>query len=66
VDNMMGLGIQTQPDYVDVEAELATVAADGVRPANLIDRLLAGGTDTRSIAKGACAAVLGSAVTLVQ
>ena len=33
---------------------------------DLIDRLIAGGTDTRSISKGACAAVLGSAVMLIQ
>ena len=36
------------------------------RPDNLVDRLVAGGSDTRSIAKGVCAAMLGNAVTLVQ
>jgi hypothetical protein len=51
---------------VDVRDELGYVAFDGIRPDNLIDRLIAGGTDTRSIAKGTCAAVIGSAVTLVQ
>lgn len=68
IDNILGLGIQTQPDAVDVENELGYVTADAMtgRPDNLIDRLIAGGTDTRSIAKGACAAVLGSGVMLIQ
>lgn len=66
VDRSMGRFILTQPDFVDVRDELGYVGTNGVRPDNLIDRLIAGGTDTRSIAKGACAAVLGSAVTLVQ
>ena len=62
----MGIGIQTQPDFVDVQDELGFVTSDGVRPDNLVDRLVAGGTDTPSITKGVCAAVVGSAVTLVQ
>jgi hypothetical protein len=68
VDNFMGVAIQTQPDAVTIENEIGYNAFDPVtkRPQNLIDRLIAGGTDTRSIAKGACAAVLGSAVVLVQ
>jgi hypothetical protein len=67
VDEMMGLGVMTQPDYVDVRFELGYVTADGTRPANLIDRLVAGGNaDTGDIAKGVCAAVLGSAVTTFQ
>lgn len=66
IDNMMGIGIQTQPDYVDLEQELGYVLTDGTRPANLVDRLVGSGADTRSVAKGLCAAVLGSAVTLVQ
>ena len=68
VDRVMGIGIQTQPDAVDVEGEIAYNIFDPVtlRPVNLIDRLIAGGTDTRSISKGACAAVLGSAVMLIQ
>ena len=68
VDKVMGIAIQTQPDAVDVEGEIAYNAPDPVsgRPGNLIDRLIAGGTDTRSISKGACAAVLGSAVMLLQ
>ena len=56
----------TQPDFMDVPDELGFAAAAGTYPGDLIDRLIAGGTDTRSIAKGACAAVLGSAATLVQ
>lgn len=66
VDKTMGRFILTQPDFVDVRDELGFATSNGVRPDNLIDRLIAGGTDTRSISKGACAAVLGSAVTLVQ
>jgi hypothetical protein len=67
IDNMMGIAIQTQPDFVVVQDELGYASAvAGGHPGDLIDRLIAGGTDTRSIAKGICAAVLGSAVTLVQ
>ncbi len=68
VDTIMGTGLLTQPDAVDVENEIGYNAFDAgtQRPQNLIDRLIAGGTDTRSIAKGACAAVLGSAAMLVQ
>jgi len=66
IDNMMGIAIQTQPDFVTVRDELGYAAIAGAYPGDLIDRLIAGGTDTASIAKGACAAVLGSAVTLIQ
>lgn len=67
LDGMMGINIQTQPLYPDLRDELGYIAADGTRPANLIDRLIAGGNaDTRGIAKGVCAAVLGSAVTTLQ
>ncbi len=64
----MGIGIATQPAAADVENEIGYNVFDPLtlRPDNLIDRLIAGGTDTRSIAKGACAAVLGSGVMLVQ
>jgi len=58
--------IATQPSYAVVHEELATFLAANGRPDNLIDRLLAGPSDTRAIAKGVCAAVLGSAATLVQ
>jgi hypothetical protein len=68
VDNIMGIAIQTQPDAVDVEDELAFNGFNPVtqRPETLIDRLIAGGTNTRAISKGACAAVLGSAVMLIH
>jgi hypothetical protein len=67
IDNVMGLGIQTQPDFTDVRNELGYVATDGSRPENLVDRLVAGGSaDTPAVAKGVCAAVLGSAIALVQ
>jgi len=68
VDNIMGVGIQDQPDAVVVEDELGYRSFDSItkRPRNLIDRLILGGSDTRSISKGACAAVLGSAAMLVQ
>jgi hypothetical protein len=67
IDNVMGIAIQTQPDFTAVRNELGYVLANGTRPANLVDRLVGGGTaNTRAVAKGVCAAVLGSAVTLVQ
>ena len=58
--------IGTQPGYDEMREELATFPAAGLRPDNLIDRLLAGGSNTRAISKGVCAATLGSAVTLLQ
>jgi hypothetical protein len=61
-----GPDIATQPAYALLYEELASFQAAGGRPDNLIDRLLAGPSDTRAIAKGVCAAVLGSAATLVQ
>lgn len=68
IDNIIGIGLATQPAAADVENELGYNLFDPFtqRPENLIDRLIAGGTDTRSIAKGACAAVLGSAAMLMQ
>lgn len=68
VDKIMGVAILSQPDAVDVEDELAYNNFDPIsrRPKNLIDRLIAGGANTRSIAKGTCAAVLGSAAMLIQ
>ena len=48
------------------EERLASFRAANGRPDNLIDRLLAGPSDTRAIAKSVCASVLGSAATLVQ
>ncbi|MGB5489305.1 MAG: hypothetical protein WBM76_00620, partial [Woeseiaceae bacterium] len=58
--------LASQPSYSVVYDELASFTASGGRLDNLIDRLLAGSSDTRAIAKGVCAATLGSAATLVQ
>ncbi len=58
--------IATQPTYAELYDELAAFQAADGRPDNLIDRLLAGPSDTRAIGKGVCAAMLGSAATLVQ
>ena len=77
IDRIMGTGLGTQPDRAEVYLELAAyqdptpevdplTGASLDRPDNLVDRLLAGGSDTRSIAKGVCAAMLGNATTLVQ
>ena len=63
----IGAQLASQPSYTTVFDEVALAApVAGGRPDNLIDRLLAGTSDTRAIAKGVCASVLGSAVTLVQ
>ncbi len=61
-----GPQIGTQPTFATVYDELAAFQAAGGRPDNLIDRLIAGGSDTRSISKGVCAATLGAGVSLVQ
>ena len=61
-----GVVLASQPTYTSVHDEVAAFSAAGGRPNNLIDRLLAGPSDTRAIAKGVCASVLGSATTLVQ
>ena len=61
-----GTALASQPTYAAVYDEVAAFSTDGTRPNNLIDRLLAGTSDTRAIAKGVCASVLGSAATLVQ
>ncbi|HNP35664.1 MAG TPA: LamG domain-containing protein [Woeseiaceae bacterium] len=61
-----GPQIGSQPTYTTVYSELASFSASGGRPDNLIDRLLAGGSTTKAIAKGVCAATLGSGVTLIQ
>jgi hypothetical protein len=68
IDRAMGVAIQTQPDFTEVRNELGYRIADGIHPGNLIDRLVASpdNPNARSIAKGVCAAVIGSAVTLVQ
>mgnify|MGYP001812895660 CR=1 FL=1 len=80
IDRIMGTNIGSQPVRNEVYLELAQyqdptanpidpdsgfrISTD--RPDNLVDRLVAGGSDTRSIGKGVCAAMLGNAVTLVQ
>lgn len=62
-----GPQLLSQPTYTVVYYEVAEAfAVAGGRPDNLIDRLLVGQSDTRAIAKGVCASVLGSAATLVQ
>ena len=77
IDRIMGTNIGSQPARTAVYEELAsyqdpTTAVDPVtgvsldRPDNLVDRLIAGGSDTRAIGKGVCAAMLGNAVTLIQ
>ncbi len=66
INRIMGTGLASQPSFADVNAELATFAAAGGRPDNLAQRLLDGGSDTRAIAKGVCAAALGNATTLIQ
>jgi len=64
----IGTQLESQPTYLAVYDEVGAFRnAGGPRPHNLIDRLLdAGQSDTRAIAKGVCASVLGSAATLVQ
>jgi hypothetical protein len=57
VEHVVGLNIPTQPAPADVESELNA----------LLDRLVASpGDNTIAIAKGTCAAALGSAAMLVQ
>lgn len=59
--------LAAQPSYAVVHGEVASYASGGgLRPDNLIDRLLSGSSSTRAISKGVCASVIGSAVTLVQ
>ena len=68
IDGIMGIGIADQPAFAGVRDELGYATDDGIRPDNLIDRLVASpdNPDSAAIAKGVCAAVLGSAVMLVQ
>ena len=64
----VGSQLLSQPTYLAVYDEVAAFRnTGGMRPHNLIDRLLENpASDTRAIAKGVCASVLGSAATLVQ
>jgi hypothetical protein len=66
IDYVMGTGLSSQPAYADVYSELAEFSAAGGRPNNLVQRLVDGGSSTRAISKGVCAAMLGNAATLVQ
>ena len=66
IDYVMGTGLSSQPAYADVYSELAGFSAAGGRPNNLVQRLVDGGSSTRAISKGVCAAMLGNAATLVQ
>ena len=66
INNIVGTNLADQPAFADVYTEVASFQAAGGRPDNLIDRLLVGGSDTRAISKGVCAAILGSAATLLQ
>ena len=66
INNIMGTNLGSQPAFADVYAELASFQAAGGRPDNLVQRLLDGSGDTRAIAKGVCAAMLGNAATLIQ
>jgi hypothetical protein len=75
VDRIMGVAVMSQPDYTVVREELGFSIVDPIsgRPENLIDRMMVPNpdpqenqADTRGIAKGACGAVLGSAIALVQ
>ena len=62
--------VGSQPTLTEVRDELGYSVPAGDYPGNLIDRLIATGPDTavrtRDIGKAACAAVVGSAATLVQ
>ena len=66
IDYVMGTGLSSQPANADVYSELASFSAAGGRPHNLVQRLIDGGSSTRAISKGVCAAMLGNAATLVQ
>ncbi len=76
IDRIMGTGLESQPARIEVYLELAEYRDIGTgRPDNLIDRLLdpppvdgvpSVPSDTRGIAKGVCAAMLGNATTLIQ
>jgi hypothetical protein len=66
IDYIMGTGLTSQPSYAVVYDELASFQAAGGRPHNLVQRLIDGGSNTRAISKGVCAAMLGNAVTLIQ
>jgi len=68
IDFAMNIGLGSQPAFADVRDELGYVATPDY--INLIDRLIASdnsnGQRTLDITKAVCAAVLGSAVTVIQ
>jgi len=69
INYIMGTGLASQPAFADAYDELAGYLAPvqgAGRPDNLVQRLVDGGSSTRAISKGVCAAMLGNAVTLVQ
>ena len=73
IDNVMGQFVMSQPDFVVVRDEMGYATSNGIRPDNLIDRMIAPNltpgepqATTRGIAKGVCGAILGSAVTLIK
>jgi len=73
IDNIVGIAILSQPDFVTVRDELGYATTNGIRPDNLVDQMLVPNPDplepqatTRGIAKGICGAILGSAAALVQ
>jgi mono/diheme cytochrome c family protein len=67
IENAMNIGLGSQPAFADVRNELGYITTPHL---NLIDRLIASGDSdgerTQNITKAVCAAVLGSAVTIVQ
>jgi hypothetical protein len=69
INSIMGTNLASQPAYADVYDELAGFVAPIPvvnRPDNLVKRLVDGGSNTRAVAKGVCAAMIGNAVTLIQ
>ena len=68
INNFVGVGVAEQPAFATVRDELGYASTNGVRPDNLIDRLINSpdNPNTAAIAKGVCASVLGSAAMLVQ
>lgn len=68
IDNAMNIGLGSQPTFAEVRDELGYISTPDY--INLIDRLIASDDSnaqrTLDVTKAVCAAVLGSAVTVVQ
>ncbi len=68
IDNAMNIGLGSQPTFADIRDELGYIATPDY--INLIDSLIAtdnsDGQRTLNITKAVCAAVIGSAITVVQ